>query len=120
MAMTLLIGSLLGFLAGLGTGGGSLLILWLTCVLELEPTTARSITLLFFLPTAIITCLFRWRQGTLQWRIILPGILSGSLTAALATWFSRQIDTQMLQKLFGGLLLIVGIKELFYRERNAR
>ncbi len=33
---SLVIGSLLGFLAGLGVGGGSLLMLWLTLVVQME------------------------------------------------------------------------------------
>ena len=61
--VSLLIGSVLGFLAGLGIGGGSLLILWLTVVLGTDPQTARSINLLFFLPAAIIACCFRWEQA---------------------------------------------------------
>ena len=56
MVITLLIAALLGFLAGLGVGGGSLLILWLTLVLHTEPAQARPINLLFFLPAAAISC----------------------------------------------------------------
>ena len=48
----LLIATLLGFLAGMGVGGGSLLLLWLTQVAMLEQTQARIINLLFFLPAA--------------------------------------------------------------------
>ena len=39
----LLVGTVLGFLTGLGIGGGSLLILWLTIVLGMDQQTARSI-----------------------------------------------------------------------------
>ena len=31
------LGSIFGFLAGIGVGGGSLLVLWLTVVLGMEP-----------------------------------------------------------------------------------
>ena len=37
----LIVGTVLGFLSGLGIGGGSLLILWLTMVLGSDPITAR-------------------------------------------------------------------------------
>ena len=47
------VGTILGFLAGLGIGGGSLLILWLTMVLGMPQPEARFINLLFFLPAAI-------------------------------------------------------------------
>ena len=42
---------ILGFLAGLGVGGGSLLVLWLTLGLEMSHPQARIYNLLFFIPT---------------------------------------------------------------------
>ena len=45
--VTLLVGTALGFLTGLGVGGGSLLMVWLTAVLGMDTLTARSINLLF-------------------------------------------------------------------------
>ena len=47
------ISTLLGFLTGLGIGGGSLLILWLTQVQGIDQSTARLINLIFFLPGAL-------------------------------------------------------------------
>ena len=43
LPVALIVGTLLGFLTGLGVGGGSLLILWLTLVLEMSQTAARGI-----------------------------------------------------------------------------
>ena len=120
LVITLPFGIFLGFLSGLGTGGGSLLLLWLTLVLQTDPATARSMNLMFFIPSAVIACLFRWRQGTLHRKTILPAILYGCLAAAAAAWFGQYLDTKLLQKLFGFLLIGIGIKELLYRERNAR
>ena len=118
--VTLAVGIPLGFMAGLGTGGGSLLILWLTFVLHMDPGIARSINLMFFIPSALIACFFRWRQGALQWHVILPGILWGCIAAAAMSWLESRIETDMLRKLFGVLLIGIGLKELFYRERKAR
>ena len=52
MALTLAAASLLGFLTGLGIGGGSLLILWLTMIVGMDAETARVINLMFFLTAA--------------------------------------------------------------------
>ena len=78
------VGSLLGFLTGMGVGGGSLLILWLTLVLGVDQGTARGINLMFFLPASAICCIFRLRQGTLSLRTCFPAIVSGCTAASAA------------------------------------
>lgn len=115
-----LIGTLLGFLSGLGTGGGSLLILWLTLVTDMAQQEARLINLMFFIPSALIACLFRLRQGTLPLRKVLPAIAAGCLAAWLASMLSETLPLEPLKKLFGGLLIFTGLRELFYRQRKAR
>lgn len=120
LPVVLLIGTVLGFLAGIGVGGGSLLVLWLTLILGMDHPQARLINLLFFLPSAIVASVFRWRQGTLQIRKIVPAIICGCIAAGISSYFSSAIDIAVLRKLFGGLLLITGLRELFYRPRKAR
>lgn len=114
------VGTALGILAGLGTGGGSLLILWLTFVLQTDNPTARSINLLFYIPSALIACIFRWKQGGIEIRKVLPAIIAGCIFAGLFSYVSSLLDVQLLKKLFGILLLFIGIKELFYRPRKAK
>ena len=114
------IGTILGFLSGIGVGGGSLLMLWLTLVLQLPHLVARNINLLFFIPSAFIASLFRKKQGALDLRRILPAIAGACLCAALFSWVSQHIDIHILKKLFGILLLITGLRELFYRPRKAK
>ena len=118
--IAMIVGIILGFLSGLGIGGGSLLIIWLTSVLGWNISAARTTNLLFFLPAAVIACFIRYRQGVLQKKGILLSILSGCIAAILGTILSYRISTELLQKLFGILLLMAGIRELCYRERNAR
>ena len=65
---------ILGFLASLGVGGGSLLMLWLTMVMDTDYDIAKTINLLFFLPAAVITTLFRTNQGIIQLKKISPAI----------------------------------------------
>ena len=117
-AVSLLVGTLLGFLSGLGVGGGSLLILWLTLALGMAAVDARQINLLFFLPAAVISCLFRWKQGVLQWKKVLPGILTGCAAAFLGTRFSNGMDTDSLKKGFGILLLVTGLREIIYKPKK--
>lgn len=112
-----LVSACLGFLTGLGVGGGSLLILWLTLVLGWEPETARSVNLLFFLPGALVSCLLRMKQGTLCPQKMLPAIVAGCGCGAFFAWVSAGWDTSLLRKLFGLLLLLTGVRELCYHRR---
>ena len=118
--LAIFIGLILGFLAGLGIGGGSLLILWLTLYANLDSITARAVNLMFFLAAAGSVSIFRFKKGDLQLKQILPAIISGCVAAAICSWLGRKIDQDILKKIFGGLLLITGARELFYRPRNAK
>ena len=116
--VVLIVGTALGFLAGIGVGGGSLLILWLTLALGMAHPQARVINLLFFLPSAVIASFFRWKQGKLDFKKVLPAILAGCAVAAVCSWFSIRLDMALLKKLFGGLLILTGIRELLYKPRK--
>jgi len=113
-------GIVLGFLSGLGIGGGSLLVLWLTLVLGTEQEVARGINLLFFVPSALIACIFRFRQGKLDVKAVLPALVAGIISAALFSVLGSNVDTDLLKKPFGFLLLATGLRELFYRPRKAK
>ena len=113
LPIMLIIGTALGFLSGLGIGGGSLLILWLTIVLETNPLAARSINLLFFIPSALVACWLRIRRGQLRMKPLLPAMIAGCAAAALFSWISTILDVQILKKLFGIVLIAAGLRELF-------
>ena len=117
---SIFVGAALGILAGLGVGGGSLLMLWLTMVLGIDHIDARTINLLFFLPCALTATLIRSRQGVIRLKELLPAIIAGCISTAAGTFLSNQMQLEWIKKLFGGLLIVTGIRELFYRRRKAR
>lgn len=116
----ILTGTLLGTLAGLGVGGGTLLVLWLTDIIGTTPMEARSINLMFFIIVAGFVSIFRIKNGTIDIKKILPGILAGSIAAIIFSWIGSNADPDVVKKLFGVLLLITGFRELAYRPRNAK
>lgn len=118
LGITIFIATILGFLSGLGIGGGSILILWLTLVLQMDPTTARELNLLFFLPSALIACFFRWRQGKLYWKQTIPAVISGSISALFFSFLAKEINLELFRHLFGGLLIITGLRELFLKRKK--
>ena len=114
------IGCVLGFLSGLGVGGGSLLMLWLTQIVGTEQTQARVMNLMFFVPCALIASIFRWKQCKPDWPLTLTSVAGGLLGALAGNLLNSRLDLERMQKMLGGLFLICGIRELFYRERKAR
>ena len=115
--VSVIAGAALGFLSGLGIGGGSLLILWLTLVLQMPHDLAGTVNLMFFIPSALIASLFRFKQGKLDFKRTLPALAAGCLGAAAFAFLQTQVNTEILRKPFGILLLLTGIRELFYRPR---
>lgn len=116
----ILISSILGFLAGIGTGGGSLLILWLTLVRGTSPEQTRTINLLFFLPSAVIATLINIRKDRVVIKKIIPAVIAGCIAAAAASALGKNMDTEILKKLFGGLLIFAGLREITYKRKNQR
>lgn len=118
--LSIFIGLVLGFLTGLGTGGGSLLMLWLTLACNISPNIARQINLMFFLPCATTAIILNLRKGHIQPKQLLLPCLCGCISAAVISIYSKNINTEQLQKLFGVLLLYTGVRELIYRPRKPK
>lgn len=115
-----LIGILLGGLSGLGVGGGSLLMLWLTLVTGAEQEYARLMNLMFFIPCALAVSFFRWRQGKLDWSITLSAVAAGCVGAIAGNLWRQHLDLALLRKIFGILFILCGTRELLYRPRKSR
>lgn len=115
ISVSIAVGALLGFLAGLGVGGGSLLMLWLTLVMQIPTHTARCINLMFFIPCSLCSSLFRLKQGDLPLKKLLLPMALGCAAAAGGSFLVSAIDTEILRKIFGILLLVTAARELRYR-----
>ena len=108
-----LAGAVCGVISGLGIGGGTLLMVWLTLVAGLDQRAAQGINLVYFLPTAAAAILLHGKHRYLDGKLIFPAALLGCLTAAAGAFVAGRMDLGLLRRLFGGFLLIVGVTELF-------
>ncbi len=115
-----LAGLLCGILSGLGVGGGTLLMVWMTAVMGIAQKSAQGINLLFFLPTAACALVFHIKNRLIRPHIVLPAILAGCVSAAGAAVLATVMDTGLLRRLFGGFLIVVGLTELFSRQRDRK
>ena len=120
--MSIVIASVVGFLSGLtasmGLGGGMVLLVYLTGILSLSQIEAQGINLVFFLPIALISLIIHSKSHLIDWRVISPALISGAVSAASVSFLVRFIDTDLLRKCFAVLIIIVGIKELLYKQKK--
>ena len=117
MLLDLLAAFAAGALTGAGVGGGSLLLLYLIQIRQMEQLTAQGINLLYFLPAAAAALPSHAKNGLLKQRIILPAVVTGLAAAGLTAWLSNALDTSVLRKLFGLFLLYIGLTELFRKDK---
>lgn len=115
-----LAGLICGVLSGLGVGGGTLLMVWMTAVTGIAQKSAQGINLLYFLPTAACALIFHIKNRLIRPRVVIPAILAGCVSAAGAAALATAMDTGLLRRLFGGFLVIVGLTELFGRQRDRK
>ena len=113
-------GILFGFLSAIGVGGGSLLMIWLTLHEKMAQAEARTINLLFFIVSAGVVTWLRRKEGLVDFKALLPAILAGCICAGIFSQLGSNWQAQALQKGFGILLLVIGLRELFYRPRKFR
>ena len=116
--MEVIAAAVCGFLSGLGIGGGSLLMVWLTAFAGWEQRAAQGLNLLYFLPTAAASLPAHAKNGYLEKAALLPAVAAGLAGTALAAWAATALDVELLRKCFGIFLLIIGLRELFQRDTD--
>jgi hypothetical protein len=105
-----------GIMASLGLGGGMILIIYLTIFAGFSQLEAQGINLIFFIPTALLSLLLHTKNKLVKWKLIVPSIISGTISAAGAAYFAAGLKNQLLTKLFALLVLAAGIRELFTKK----
>ncbi len=111
--LAIAIGAVTGVLSGLGIGGGTLLVLYLTAVTDTAASAAAGINLLYFLSCAPLSVWFHARHHLIQWRIAVPAAVSGAVAALAASLLVPTDSPPWLRRGFGVLLLAVCAHELW-------
>lgn len=101
-----------GVLGSMGFGGGGILILYLTFALGLKQITAQGINLIFFIPCAIMGIILHAKHGLIEIKRVLPYLISAIPGVILGLYLTNIIDNTWLAKIFGGVLIALGVREL--------
>lgn len=102
-----------GILGSMGFGGGSVLIIYLTLFLSVEQKAAQGINIIFFIPCAVISVLCNLKNHLVKLRTALFLILGGVCGVLLGSFVFSRLDSELLGKIFGGFIVIMGIVTLF-------
>ena len=106
-------GILISVLAGLGIGGGGLLVIYLTSAKDIPQIEAQGINLLFFVAAGAASLIVHVKKRKLKPKKIIMMIVFGSIGAAAGSFIANHTDGETAKKIFGGFLLISGLTELF-------
>jgi len=110
--LTVIIGFLSGILGGMGVGGGMILIPAVRMFLHLDQQTAQSLNLFCFIPSSLCALVIHIKNKKVDFKTAVPVILTGIPFAVLGAYISSNLPSELLSRLFGGFILIFGIKEI--------
>ena len=112
MLLNFAIGVATGIISGFGIGGGSLLVLYLTAVTGMPQHTAGGINLLYFIGCAPAALIGHVKNKLVEWRVVFWCVLTGVAVAIPTSLLADNFHSNWLRRLFGLMLLYIGIKEL--------
>ncbi len=107
-----------GIFASLGVGGGMILIIYLTVFAGFSQLEAQGINLIFFIPIAVLSVIMHTKNKLIEWKKIILSIITGVVFAVGGTFIAELIGSPLLRKAFAVFILLVGIKELFYKPKE--
>lgn len=110
--LTAIIGFLSGILGGMGVGGGMILIPAARIVLDLNQQSAQALNLFCFIPSSLCALIIHIKNKKIDFKVALPIVLTGIPFAILGAYLSTKLSSEILSRLFGGFILIFGIKEI--------
>ena len=110
-----LAGILAGAFGAMGLGGGSVLMLYLTVICGEEQLKAQGINLMFFIPIALLAVIIFIVKKQISYKRLLPIIIGGVFGVVAGWYLSGVLGSEYISKIFGGLLVILGIREFTYK-----
>ena len=108
---------LTGIFASMGLGGGMVLIVYLTVFAGFSQLVAQGINL-FFIPIAIISLVLHTKNKLVEWKKAVPAVLWGTAAVIISAWLANRIEQSLLSKAFGIFLILMGLKELFFKSEK--
>ena len=84
----------------------------------IEDAAAQGVNLIYFIPTAVVALITHRKNGTLDLKTAKPLALLGLAGAAAGAFLAVSLESEILKKLFGGFLLLMGLSEIFKKKKG--
>ena len=118
MMWVALVGFCSGIISGMGIGGGTILIPALLFFTDITQQQAQGVNLIYFVPTAITALITHQKKGNLDWKTARPLAVLGLAGAAAGAFLAVSLDSEILRRIFGGFLFLMGLSEIFKKKKG--
>ena len=116
--MEFFISLILAFLSGMGVGGGGLFALYLKFFQSYSQIEVQAINLIFFLFAAGSALAVHLMNRKIYLLPVAIMIFSGVVGSLIGSGVALTVNTDILGKIFGGMLVATGVFSLF-RKKNS-
>jgi len=108
------IGALTGVLAALcGVGGGLIMVPAFVFLMALDQKSAVATSLAVIIAVSLVATTKYSADSLVKWHIVWPVMIGAVLTAWFATDWLKHLSNDTLTKIFGILMILVGIRMLW-------
>src|SRR5687768_9735460 len=117
--MQLLIASVIGLFSGVasglfGVGGGIVMVPAMVYFMKMDIKLAIGTSLAVIIPTAIVSSAKHFHLGNVDWRVALSLAPMAVLGGYGGAWLTQKIASGDLKRIFGGFLVLVGLRLIFF------
>lgn len=121
--MNFIIAALIGLVSGVssglfGVGGGIVMVPAMVYLLSppiKDIKQAIGTSLVVIIPTAIMGSYKHFQQGNIEWRTVAGLVPLAIVGSYLGAWLTTQVSADGLKRAFGGFIIVVGVKLLFFK-----
>jgi len=114
--LAVVIGLVGGLTSGLfGVGGGIIMVPAMVLLMQTDMKAAVATSLAVIVPTTLASSLLNQSFGRIDWRLVAALAVPAIVGGLASTWFKEHVPSEVLKRLFGGFLLVVGLRLLFFK-----
>lgn len=105
-------GVISGILAGMGMGGGTVLIPLLNIFYSVGQHAAQAANLISFIPMAVVALVVHLKNKLVKFDRFFLIVVPGLIACVIGCFIARQISGELLKRCFGGFLILLSVVQI--------